>query len=411
MISKVKLKLSGERKVFMHESIGQTIRRLRKEQDYTQTELAELLNISAQAVSRWENGSSMPDISQIVPLASIFGVSTDLLLGRAGISDEEAVKKILQDVEEARTEPMTKESMVRCYTLLQEGLKSYPNHPWLLINCLEYGYCLATPDDPDDPDNAVYYDKEIASSVYGECIRLASLIISYSQNVTDVLRAHMILALLHSVYGNGEEARRHADQFPWRSDMTNHAVYAYIFQNEKDHVNENLEWQCDFMYHLESILDTMTMLGSSYKELKRFDEAIAVLETALQMIVLIAGNTEILPALHYRNNGDDIYVLLAETALEKGNTEAAFEYLKTLVEYDTKMRPHFRNGMKPDTPLLRDLPSHYFRRYYPSMLDNAKRLQEKLSRSSFDPIRNDPGFQALWERSGQLFDKSEISDL
>ena len=48
----------------MKENMGQIIKRLRKERNLTQEELAEQLNISAQAISKWENGTSMPDISQ-----------------------------------------------------------------------------------------------------------------------------------------------------------------------------------------------------------------------------------------------------------------------------------------------------------------------------------------------------------
>ena len=65
----------------MKETMGQIIRRLRKERNLTQEELAEQLNISSQAVSKWENNTAMPDISQVVPLAKLFGVSTDFLLG------------------------------------------------------------------------------------------------------------------------------------------------------------------------------------------------------------------------------------------------------------------------------------------------------------------------------------------
>ena len=62
----------------MKENMGQIIKRLRKERNLTQEELAEQLNISAQAISKWENGTSMPDISQVVPLANLFGVPTDV---------------------------------------------------------------------------------------------------------------------------------------------------------------------------------------------------------------------------------------------------------------------------------------------------------------------------------------------
>lgn len=46
----------------MKESMGQIIRKLRKERNLTQEELAEQLNITYQAVSRWENETGMPDI-------------------------------------------------------------------------------------------------------------------------------------------------------------------------------------------------------------------------------------------------------------------------------------------------------------------------------------------------------------
>ena len=60
--------------VFSTTPVGQTIRRLRKERGLTQEELAEQLGVTAQAVSKWENETGMPDISQIVPLAGVFGV-------------------------------------------------------------------------------------------------------------------------------------------------------------------------------------------------------------------------------------------------------------------------------------------------------------------------------------------------
>ena len=50
----------------MNENMGQIIKHLRKERNLTQEELAEQLNVSAQAISKWENGTSMPDISQVV---------------------------------------------------------------------------------------------------------------------------------------------------------------------------------------------------------------------------------------------------------------------------------------------------------------------------------------------------------
>ena len=62
-------------------SVGQIIKFYRKEKGFTQGELAEIIGVSVQAVSKWETDSGMPDISQIVPLAKALNVSTDTILG------------------------------------------------------------------------------------------------------------------------------------------------------------------------------------------------------------------------------------------------------------------------------------------------------------------------------------------
>ena len=62
-------------------NIGTTIKQMRKQCDLTQEQLAEALGISISAVSQWEVGQTMPDISMLAPLAYIFNVTTDELLG------------------------------------------------------------------------------------------------------------------------------------------------------------------------------------------------------------------------------------------------------------------------------------------------------------------------------------------
>ena len=60
---------------------GETVKKLRLEADMTQEGLSELLSITPQAVSRWETGMAMPDISLLPSLANLFNVTTDYLLG------------------------------------------------------------------------------------------------------------------------------------------------------------------------------------------------------------------------------------------------------------------------------------------------------------------------------------------
>lgn len=65
----------------MDNTIGKNIYMLRKKQGLTQEELARLINVSFQAVSKWENGNSTPDISLLPLLANVFHCNIDALLG------------------------------------------------------------------------------------------------------------------------------------------------------------------------------------------------------------------------------------------------------------------------------------------------------------------------------------------
>lgn len=65
----------------MEQTLGKRIVSYRKKLGLTQDQLAEKLGVTAQAVSKWENDLSCPDITMLPRLAAIFGISTDTLLG------------------------------------------------------------------------------------------------------------------------------------------------------------------------------------------------------------------------------------------------------------------------------------------------------------------------------------------
>lgn len=77
------------------EHIGTRIKRFRRERDLTQEKLANYLNVSFQAISKWETGVASPDISLIVPLAKLLSITTDELLGVDTPDDKR--KKELED--------------------------------------------------------------------------------------------------------------------------------------------------------------------------------------------------------------------------------------------------------------------------------------------------------------------------
>ena len=65
---------------------------LRKSNGMSQEDLAEKLNVSRQAISRWESGTAMPDASNILQLSKLFGVTTDYLLNDDYQSDNDLPK-------------------------------------------------------------------------------------------------------------------------------------------------------------------------------------------------------------------------------------------------------------------------------------------------------------------------------
>ena len=60
--------------------VAKNIHELRKKNNMTQLELAEKLNYSDKTVSKWEKGENSPDITFLVEIANIFGVSLDYLV-------------------------------------------------------------------------------------------------------------------------------------------------------------------------------------------------------------------------------------------------------------------------------------------------------------------------------------------
>ena len=166
----------------MKETMGQIIRRLRKEKNLTQEELAEQLNVSNQAVSKWECGDGMPDISQIIPLASVFGVSTDVLFGVEGTNASEEAYRIVSEA--TATERYGEvDTYLAAYDRITDGLKKYPNNLILLNNCIGLGLSLCL------PENGWLYVPERSDEISAETERQAKLIINYSKNVTDIMRA------------------------------------------------------------------------------------------------------------------------------------------------------------------------------------------------------------------------------
>ena len=74
------------------EDFGKLIKRIRQENNLTQKDLAEKYNVTYQAVSKWENGKNMPDISLIKQISNDFNISVDdMIEGKYKTQDKKSI--------------------------------------------------------------------------------------------------------------------------------------------------------------------------------------------------------------------------------------------------------------------------------------------------------------------------------
>lgn len=110
--------------------IGKNIKRLRKMLGITQENIAELLNVSCSAVSKWESCDTYPDITMILPLAHFFKVSVDELMGYDAACIEAEIKKIISEYRQLQASGKFCEATV----LISNARKQYPND-YKIMNC------------------------------------------------------------------------------------------------------------------------------------------------------------------------------------------------------------------------------------------------------------------------------------
>ena len=110
--------------------LGEKIKTLRKQKNISQEVLAQYLGVTFQAVSKWENGTTMPDVATIPAIASFFGVSTDELVDFNLYETQKQVEAIVD--EHSRYWDTDKS---RAEQIIRDGLKKYPGND-ILLNCL-----------------------------------------------------------------------------------------------------------------------------------------------------------------------------------------------------------------------------------------------------------------------------------
>ena len=111
------------------EKIGKIILELRKEKNMTQQELADKIGVTDRAISKWENGRGLPDLSLMKPLCDELGISINEL-----ISGEKIDKKEYQDKFE--------ENVLNTINYSQKQIKKARNKYAIIMGIIMYGVIL-----------------------------------------------------------------------------------------------------------------------------------------------------------------------------------------------------------------------------------------------------------------------------
>lgn len=112
----------------MSKNFSDNFRTLRKQRNLTQEQIAEMLGVSCQAVSKWETSSSYPDISLLPIIADYFGVSVDHLIGHDTSKQIEEIEKVCLSADDLFTENRYMEAI----PILREMLIKHPANEKLM---------------------------------------------------------------------------------------------------------------------------------------------------------------------------------------------------------------------------------------------------------------------------------------
>ena len=199
----------------MSTTLGKNIRSYRKSKGFTQEELADLLNITPQAISKWESESSLPDISMIIPLAKVLGISTDALLGYDTLSENsEIIARVKETVdaisskEESREqrslricEYLSTETSLNpgCFEIITDYVQETANLSMYADPVLEGCF-------PDDMDHI--------QKLYKDAIHKGAYLISHCNDQTLIEKTHFAVAWIYIHDKDFDNAKEHINVLP-----------------------------------------------------------------------------------------------------------------------------------------------------------------------------------------------------
>ena len=185
-------------------SIGQNIKKYRKEKGYTQRELADLIGVSVQAVSKWETDTGAPDISQVVPLASALDISTDALFDYEHYTMPKDFEELRKDYHRQEVFRDQRDS-AKNYKMLNAYFSAHPQNSEAASLCLK---CLV------DMIVAGKTQDRGKSELIAECEKYSNCIFKYETDIDTVFMNHFVLARGYAALGENEKAKEMLGKIP-----------------------------------------------------------------------------------------------------------------------------------------------------------------------------------------------------
>ena len=319
----------------MELNIGMNIKRLRLAKGLTQEQLAELLTISTAAVSKWEAKNTYPDITMLFPLAEIFGVTVDELLGYDEAKAKADVDKILAEYQRLYVEGRFAEGK----ELIVNARKKYP-HDYRIMN--KYMWDVAGGSAGNDSKTLLKNKDELTQLC--DCILEGC--------TQDDLRAEAInmkAKLLHAA-GDTEAALEILSKLPaWHAPIMKEQLFGkdtteYRYWNKK-----NCYGLMDVMYiKLARIIrfDSTLYVAEKIERLELMAEAFAEMSKHRDLECFCIGEKSIYSILAGMLTTDNAPIEDVIRIREK--QFAAMERIMRLAESDDILKEQIQNTYKSD---------------------------------------------------------------
>jgi Predicted transcriptional regulators len=360
-------------------NFGETLKKLRRDRDMTQESLAEYLNITTQAVSKWETNQSLPDIALIPIIANVFDTSADVLLG---IDIESKSKRIDEILENAAKCSATGHS-IEAVEILRGGLREYPNSFKLMQFLLHALFGAAVGSNSAAKDERTEMKKEI--------IRIGEKILA---ECTDDDCRHTAIQLLCYTYpdmGETEKAVALAEKMP-SSAISSESLLRSIYKGDDRFAATQ---RCMFSYFDIALYDMKTnneVLDDGSRPYTD-EERVAICRKfiAITEILFEDGNYGF-----HNTNLSWTYVEMAVYQAKLGDYAGALESLTAAADFSIKSDTEWDSEKEYTSLLFR---GKKFGTISFSITENdSKKQLGDMKKSVFDPIRERPEFAAIEER-------------